>query len=62
MTSYSFQGAKEEHLRHIQIIFDKLRQHGLKLKLKKCNFLVDETSYLGYIINEDGIKPDALKV
>ena len=28
----------DEHLDHIQIIFDQLRRHGLKLKLKNVSF------------------------
>ena len=52
----------EEHLEHLNVIFEKLRQHNLKLKLKKCSFLKTETNYLGFIINKDGIKPDHKKV
>ena len=52
----------EEHLTHLNIIFQKLRQHKLKLKLKKCSFLQTETNYLGFVIDEQGIKPDQKKV
>ena len=52
----------EEHLKHIQAVFDRLSQHGLKLKLKKCNFVQSETNYLGFVISDKGIKPDASKV
>ena len=50
------------HEQHIQKVFDRLRSHNLKLKLKKCNFFQKETNYLGFIINENGIKPDPSKV
>ena len=36
----------EEHLFHLQSVFDRLRQHDLRLKLKKCSFLQSETNYL----------------
>ena len=52
----------EEHLRHIETIFKRIREHGLKLKLKKCTFLIKETDYLGFVISKDGIKPDPKKV
>lgn len=52
----------EEHLKHLQAVFDRLREHKLKLKLKKCGFLKEETGYLGFIINKDGIRPDPNKV
>ena len=57
-----FSPTLEEHLKHICIIFDKLRQHNLKLKLKKCSFLKSETNYLGFVISEEGIKPDQKKI
>jgi hypothetical protein len=48
----------EEHLKHIQEVFDRLTQHtgNLKLKLKKCNFLQTETTYLGFAINSKDIQ------
>ena len=49
-------------MEHLSIIFDKLRQHKLKLKLKKCGFLKLETNYFGFVISEDGIQPDQKKV
>ena len=48
----------EEHLEHLSIVFDKLRQHKLKLEFKTCGFLNVETNYLGFVISEDGIQPD----
>ena len=57
-----FSQTLEEHLEHISIIFDKLRQHNLKLELKKCSFHKSETHYLGFVISEDGIKADEKKV
>jgi hypothetical protein len=56
-----FSETAEEHLQHIQLVFDSLRQHGLKLKLKKCSFFEEQTEYLGFIINQQGVKPDPKK-
>ena len=52
----------EKHLEHIQLVFDRLRKHSLRLKLKKCSFLKKETNYLGFVINERGIQPEQKKV
>ena len=52
----------QKHLEHICIVFDKLRQHNLNLKLKICSFLKSETHYLGFVISEEDIKPDEKKV
>ena len=57
-----FSTSFEEHLIHLNTIFDRRRHHGLKLKLKKCIFLQTETNYLGFVIDENGIKPDQKKV
>ena len=57
-----FSPTLEDHLQHLDTIFDRLWKHDLKLKLKKCNFLESETNYLGFIIGKDGIKPDPKKV
>ena len=50
-----FSTSFEEHLIHLNTIFDRLRYHGLKLKLKKCSFLQTETNFLGFVIDENGI-------
>lgn len=57
-----FSKSPEEHFEHLQKVFDRLREHGLKLKLSKCQFMKGETKYLGFIINKEGIKTDLDKV
>ena len=32
-----FSASPEEHLSRIRTVFDRLREHGLKMKLKKCS-------------------------
>jgi hypothetical protein len=57
-----FSHTLEEHLEHTKIVFDRFRKNGLKLKLKKCGFLQEETEYLGFAFNQNGINPDKEKV
>ena len=57
-----FRGTFEEHMLHLNTIFERLYEHGLKLKLKKCSFLQHQVIYLGFVIDQDGIKPDQKKV
>ena len=57
-----FSRSPEEHFEHLQRVFDRLKRHGLKLKLSKCQFLREETKYLGFVINKDEIKTDVDKV
>ena len=57
-----FSETAEKHLEHIQQVFNRLRKHDLKLKLKKCSFFQEQTEYLGFIIDKEGVKPDPKKV
>ena len=47
----------EEHLKHVEILFQRLRQANLKLTVRKCNFLKRHVQYLGYLISGNGIEP-----
>ena len=57
-----FSGSWEEHLHHLGQVFDRLRQAGLTLKLKKCRFGARRVSYLGYIIGEGHVRPGPTKL
>jgi len=52
----------KEHLQNLQLVFERLKQAGLWLKLKKCAFAQQKVTYLGYVISEDGISVDPTKV
>lgn len=47
----------EEHLQHIETIFWRLAEAGLKLKLSKCDFFKQPIHYLGYLISAEGVRP-----
>ena len=44
-----------DHKKHTQIVFQRLREHGLKCKLKgkKRSFIEEQTHYLGFVIGRD---------
>ena len=46
-----------EHLEHLEIIFCRLKEAGLKMKHSKCDFFKSEIHYLGHLISADGIRP-----
>ena len=52
-----FSKTKEEHLEHLETIFNRLREAGLKLKLQKCSFFKKHIQYLGHLISDEGIQP-----
>ena len=45
------------HLKHLEMIFQRLREVDLKLKMEKCSFIKKHIQYLGHIVSGDGIKP-----
>ena len=47
----------EIHLQHLKLIFQRLCEVDLKLKMENCSFLKKHIQYLGHIISGDGIKP-----
>ena len=47
----------ETHLKHLELIFQRLREVDLELKMEKCSFLKKHIQYLGHIVSGDGIKP-----
>lgn len=50
------------HNEKLKEVFDRLREHNLKLQPDKCEFLRREANYLGHVISEDGVRPDPKKI
>ena len=57
-----FSESVEEHTKHLQLIFDRLKKVGLKLHPLKCRFKLPEVLYLGHLVSADGICPNPDKV
>jgi hypothetical protein len=53
---------KEEHICHVKQVLQKLREAALQADIKKCEFLVQKTQFLGIIISTEGIQMDPAKV
>ena len=56
-----FSSTFEEHLERLDAVFSRLKQHNLKLKPSKCEFLISEVTYLGHVVSEAGIRTDPEK-
>lgn len=52
----------EEHLLHLQLVFNRLRAADLKLNPSKCVFARAEVHYLGFVVGSEGIKPALRKI
>jgi len=53
---------KLEHETHVKKVLERLRNAGLQVDIKKCEFRVKRTKYLGFIVSIDSIKVDLEKV
>ena len=52
----------DEHFDRLDAVFRRLKENGLKLKGSKCEFFKTEVKYLGFVVSEEGIKPDEEKI
>ena len=50
-----------DHLSHLEIVFQRLRQAGLKINPQKCALMNREVSFLGHIVSRAGIAADPSK-
>ena len=53
---------KEDHIKHVRKVLDKLHVAKLFLDINKCEFFVNDVKYLGLIITIEGVKMDSEKV
>jgi hypothetical protein len=53
---------EEEHDEHLRLVLQKHRENQIYAKLNKCEFWLNEVSFLGHIISEGGISVDPSKV
>ena len=44
-----------QHLEHLEIVFSRLWEAGLKMKHSKCDFFKSKIHYLGHLISPEGI-------
>jgi len=51
----------EEHLKHLQYVFMRLREVNLKLNPNKCEFANSKLAFLGHDVNQEGTQPDKKK-
>jgi len=57
-----FSKTKEEHAEHLRLVLQKLREHKLYAKCSKCEFWLEEVSFLGHVVSNGGIVVDPSKV
>ena len=53
---------EEEHLDHVQKLFERLKRYKLRLNPNKCTFGVRSGKLLGFVVSNKGIEVDPAKV
>jgi hypothetical protein len=51
-----------EHVEHLRIVLQRLRDHKLYAEFSKCEFWLDSVKFLGHTISKEGIFVDPSKV
>ncbi|XP_024969712.1 uncharacterized protein LOC112509072 [Cynara cardunculus var. scolymus] len=54
--------SRKQHDQHLQIVLETLRTKKLYAKLSKCEFWLDQVSFLGHVISAKGVKVDPAKI
>ncbi|CAM5173812.1 unnamed protein product [Eretmochelys imbricata] len=57
-----FSDSWEEHLEHLQAVFQCIREAGLMVKAKKCQIGLNRVTYLGHQVSQGTINPLQAKV
>jgi hypothetical protein len=52
----------EEHMEHLRLVIQRFKEEGLKLRLKKCLFGLQEMKYLGDTLSAGNISVSSKKV
>ena len=53
---------RESHDAHLRVVSETLRKEQLYAKLSKCEFWLNEVSFLGHIVSKEGIRVDPKKI
>lgn len=57
-----FSKDEESHMKHLEIVLSRLREHKLYVSPKKCEFMKIEIDFLGLIVGKNGIRVNPSKV
>ena len=52
----------DEHLKWLEVVLSRIADAGLVVPRKKCEFCCASVTYLGYLLDRDGLRPDPDRV
>ncbi|KAL5549395.1 hypothetical protein UlMin_004626 [Ulmus minor] len=53
---------REDHEAHLELVLQRLKEHRLYAKFKKCEFWIEQVTFLGHVISKNGVSVDPFKV
>ncbi|XP_065859834.1 uncharacterized protein [Euphorbia lathyris] len=54
--------SEAEHIEHVKVVLDVLREQKLYANLSKCSFCMEKVVFLGFIVSAQGVSVDIEKV
>jgi hypothetical protein len=57
-----YSSTAEEHEQHLRIVLEKLRQNQLYAKFSKCEFWLEEVTFLSHVLTAEGVAVDPVKL
>ncbi|PIC43510.1 hypothetical protein B9Z55_004221 [Caenorhabditis nigoni] len=52
----------EEHNKRLMALMKRINDYGFRIRLEKCTFLMERITFLGFVIDSDGRRPDPEKI
>ena len=53
-----FGKTEDQHDQCLRAVLERLQEHDFRLALDKCQFRVEQVTFLGHLIGVDGVRPD----
>ena len=57
-----FSQTLEDHIHHVRIVLQKMRDTKLFARLHKCSLFQEKVEYLGFDVSRHGVQPSPKKV
>jgi hypothetical protein len=57
-----YSASEDEHVTHLGIVLQTLRDKKMFAKLSKCEFWLSEVAFLGHVVSAEGIRVDPKKI
>lgn len=57
-----FSRNREEHRRHVHMVFQRLADSGFHVKRNKCTLFTPSVEFLGHVVSQDGVSVCPTKV